>query len=85
MAMKPNGKSIVSSDYDEKVVFFRDLLLGHHEAQLRFQLIRFWEAWNPLKKTLIGMEMLLIDERETIIQGFISPERIEKYLPDMKR
>ncbi|KAF3520044.1 hypothetical protein DY000_02062994 [Brassica cretica] len=63
MAMKPNGKSIVSSDYDEKVVFFRDLSLGHNEAQLRFQLIRFWEAWNPLKKTLIGMEMLLIDER----------------------
>ena len=63
MAMKPNGKSIVSSDYDEKVMFFKDLLLGHHEAQLRFRLIHFWEAWNPLKKTLIGMEMLLIDEQ----------------------
>ncbi|KAF3552854.1 hypothetical protein F2Q69_00013673 [Brassica cretica] len=85
MAMKPNGKSIVSSDYDEKVMFFEDLLLGHHEAQLRFRLIHFWEAWNPLKKTLIGMEMLLIDEHGTVIQGFISPGRIEKYLPDMKR
>ncbi|CAF2157883.1 unnamed protein product [Brassica napus] len=62
MAMKPHGKSIVS-DYDEKVVFFKDLSLGHHEAQLRFRLIHFWEAWNPLKKTLIGMEMLLIDEK----------------------
>ncbi|CAN7012135.1 unnamed protein product [Brassica oleracea var. botrytis] len=85
MAMKPNGKSIVSSDYDEKVMFFKDLLLGHHEAQLRFRLIHFWETWNPLKKTLIGMEMLLIDEQGTVIQGFISPGRIEKYLPDMKR
>ncbi|CAN6885961.1 unnamed protein product [Brassica oleracea] len=77
MAMKPNGKSIVSSDYDEK------------------------EAWNPLKKTLIGLEMLLIDEQTffnylflfclcfssqgIVIQRFISPGRIEKYLPEMKR
>ncbi|KAF3561746.1 hypothetical protein DY000_02013508 [Brassica cretica] len=85
MAMKPHGKSIVSSDNDEKVVFFRDLSLGPHEAQLRFWLIHFWEAWNPLKKTLIGMEMLLIDEQGTIIQGFISPGCIEKYMPEMKR
>uniref|UniRef100_A0A0D3CI79 Replication factor A C-terminal domain-containing protein n=1 Tax=Brassica oleracea var. oleracea TaxID=109376 RepID=A0A0D3CI79_BRAOL len=85
MAMKPHGKSIVSSDYDEKVVFFNDLSLGHHEAQLQFRLIHFWEAWNPQKKTLIGMEMLLIDEKGTVIQGFVSPGRIEKYLPDMMR
>uniref|UniRef100_A0A0D3CIX6 DUF223 domain-containing protein n=1 Tax=Brassica oleracea var. oleracea TaxID=109376 RepID=A0A0D3CIX6_BRAOL len=87
MAMKPHGKSIVSSDNDEKVVFFKDLSLGPHEAQLRFRLIHFWEAWNPLKKMLIGMEMLLIDEHVigTVSQGFISPGRIEKYLPEMKR
>ncbi|KAF2537936.1 hypothetical protein F2Q68_00020141 [Brassica cretica] len=35
MAMKPHGKSIVSSDNDEKVIFFKDLSLGPHEAQLR--------------------------------------------------
>ncbi|KAG2271297.1 hypothetical protein Bca52824_065852 [Brassica carinata] len=29
------------------------------------------------------MEMLLIDEKGTVIQGFVSPRRIEKYLPDM--
>ncbi|KAG2252622.1 hypothetical protein Bca52824_082758 [Brassica carinata] len=29
--------------------------------------------------------MLLIDEQGTVIQGFISPGRIEKYLPEMKR
>ncbi|KAH0883423.1 hypothetical protein HID58_059519 [Brassica napus] len=85
MATKPNGKSHVSSDYDEKVMFFRDVSLGPHETQLRFCLIHYWEAWNPLKKTLIGLEMFLIDEQGTVIQGFISPGRIEKYLPKMKR
>ncbi|KAL0788748.1 hypothetical protein Bca101_004994 [Brassica carinata] len=85
MAMKPNGKSIASSDYDEKVMFFKDVSLGHHEAQLRFRLIHFWEAWNRVKKMLIGLEMLLIDEQVAVIQGFISPGRIEKYLPHMKR
>ncbi|KAF2571942.1 hypothetical protein F2Q70_00002104 [Brassica cretica] len=42
MAMKPHGKSIVSSDNDEKVIFFKDLSLGPHEAQLRFRLIHFY-------------------------------------------
>ncbi|KAG2294606.1 hypothetical protein Bca52824_041275 [Brassica carinata] len=40
---------------------------------------------NPVKKTLIGLEMLLIDEQGTVIQGFIPPGLIKKYLPDMKR
>ncbi|CAN7087728.1 unnamed protein product [Brassica oleracea var. botrytis] len=85
MATKPNGKSPVSSASDEKVMFFRDVSLGSHETQLRFRLIHFWEAWNPIKKTLIGLEMLLIDEQGTVIQGFISPSRIEKYLGKMER
>ncbi|CAG7910180.1 unnamed protein product [Brassica rapa] len=85
MATKPNGKSPVSSASDEKVMFFRDVSLGPHETQLRFRLIHFWEAWNPIKKTLIGLEMLLIDEQGTVIQGFISPSRIEKYLGKMER
>ncbi|CDY09930.1 BnaC08g45210D [Brassica napus] len=62
MAMKRNGKSTVSSDSDEKVMFFKDVSLGPHATQLRFRLIHFWEARNPIKKTLIGLEMLLIDE-----------------------
>nr|VDD54153.1 unnamed protein product [Brassica oleracea] len=88
--MKPNGKSPMNSDYDEKVMFFRDVTPGPHETQLRFRLIHFWEAWNPLKKTLIGLEMLLIDEQvvdftdRSVIQGFISPGRIDRYLPKMK-
>uniref|UniRef100_A0A0D3AQK0 Replication factor A C-terminal domain-containing protein n=1 Tax=Brassica oleracea var. oleracea TaxID=109376 RepID=A0A0D3AQK0_BRAOL len=85
MAMKRNGKSHVSSDSDEKFMSFKDISLGPHEAQLRFRLIHFWEARNPVKKTLIGLEMLLIDEQGTVIQGFIPPGRINKYLPEMKR
>ncbi|KAL0804792.1 hypothetical protein Bca101_097282 [Brassica carinata] len=65
-------------------MFFRDVSPGPHETQLRFRLIHFGEAWNPVKKTLIGLEMLLIDEQGTVIQGFISPGRIEKYLPKIK-
>ncbi|WZZ72990.1 hypothetical protein YC2023_084360 [Brassica napus] len=95
--MKPNGKSPITSDYDAKVMFFRDVSPGPHETQLRFRLIHFWEAWNPLKKTLIGLEMLLIDEHvldftkhiyldslALLSKGFISPGRIERYLPKMK-
>ncbi|KAH0863269.1 LOW QUALITY PROTEIN: hypothetical protein HID58_080480 [Brassica napus] len=43
-----------------------------------------YTAWNPLKKTLIGLEMLLIDEQGSVIQGFIPPSRIERHLPKMK-
>ncbi|KAG5402792.1 hypothetical protein IGI04_008911 [Brassica rapa subsp. trilocularis] len=85
MAMKRNGKSIVSSDFDDTDMFFKDVSLGHHKSQLRFRLLHFWEAWNPIKKTLIGLEMLLIDEQGTVIQGFISPGRIQTYLKEMKR
>ncbi|CAG7909115.1 unnamed protein product, partial [Brassica rapa] len=85
MAMKRNGKSPASSASDEKVMFFKDVSLGPHETQLRFRLIHFWEARNPVKKTLIGLEMLLIDEQGSVIQGFIPPGRIKKYLPDMKQ
>ncbi|CAN6859883.1 unnamed protein product [Brassica oleracea] len=85
MAMKRNGKSHVSSDSDEKVMFFKDVSLGPHETQLRFRLIHLWEARNPVKKTLIGLEMLLIDEQGTVIQGFIPPGHIKKYLPEMKQ
>ncbi|KAL0827782.1 hypothetical protein Bca101_051460 [Brassica carinata] len=65
-------------------MLFHDVTPGPHETQLRFRLIHFWEAWNPLKKTLIGLEMLLIDEQGSVIQGFIPPSRIERHLPKMK-
>ncbi|KAL0669455.1 hypothetical protein Bca4012_032159 [Brassica carinata] len=63
MAMKQNGKAPVSSDSEERVMLFKDVSLGLHAAQLRFRLIHFWEARNLIKKTLIGLEMLLIDEQ----------------------
>ncbi|KAF2567763.1 hypothetical protein F2Q68_00026681 [Brassica cretica] len=85
MAMKQNGKALVSSDSEERVMLFKDVSLGPHAAQLRFRLIHFWEARNPIKKTLIGLEMLLIDEQGTVIQGFIPPGRIKKYWPEMKQ
>ncbi|KAG2264380.1 hypothetical protein Bca52824_071459 [Brassica carinata] len=84
MATKANGKSPVSSASEEKMMLFKDISLGPHETQLRFRLIHFWEAWNPIKKTIIGLEMILIDEQGTVIQGFISPGRIDKYLSEMK-
>nr|VDC96592.1 unnamed protein product [Brassica rapa] len=36
------------------------------------------------KDVLIGLEMLLIDQEETVIQGFIPAGRIETYLPHME-
>ena len=66
IVMKPNGKSPVSSALSsargDQVMLFRDVSLGPHEADLRFRLIHFWEARNSNSKTLIGQEMLLIDE-----------------------
>ncbi|CAN7032813.1 unnamed protein product [Brassica rapa subsp. trilocularis] len=35
-------------------------------------------------KTLIGLEMLLIDKQRSVIQGFIPPSRSERHLPKMK-
>ena len=62
-AVKAKGKAYVSSDDNRKVMFFNEVSLGPQEADLRFRLIHFWEARNPLKKTLIALEMLLIDEQ----------------------
>ncbi|CDY26983.1 BnaC09g36000D [Brassica napus] len=36
------------------------------------------------KDVIFGLEMLLIDQEETVIQGFIPAGRIETYLPHMK-
>ncbi|KAL0652081.1 hypothetical protein Bca4012_094772 [Brassica carinata] len=97
VSKKRNGKGILSSDVPTKqiagtgapsakgdeVVFFKDVKLGPHQGELRFRLIHFWEARNALTKVLFGLEMLLIDEEGTAIQGFIPPERIDTYLPHM--
>ncbi|CAF1711711.1 unnamed protein product [Brassica napus] len=78
---KLNGKAVVSAS--DEILFFKDVKFGPQEGELRFRLIHFWEARNTLTKVLFGLEMLLIDEHGTVIQGFISPNRIETYLPHM--
>ncbi|CAH8357875.1 unnamed protein product [Eruca vesicaria subsp. sativa] len=60
-------------------MFFRDVTLGPHEASLRFRLIHLWEAINPKSKTLIGQEMILIDEEGTVIKGFVPAGRVGTY------
>ncbi|KAL0804808.1 hypothetical protein Bca101_097298 [Brassica carinata] len=77
------GKAVVSANVVE-VMFFKDVKFGPHEGEVRFRLIHFWEARNVLKKILLGLEMLLIDEEGTVIQGFIPSARIDTYLPHMK-
>ncbi|KAG5384085.1 hypothetical protein IGI04_035555 [Brassica rapa subsp. trilocularis] len=77
------GKAIVSANVVE-VMFFKDVKFGPHEGEVRFRLIHFWEARNVLKKILLRLEMLLIDEEGTVIQGFIPSARIDTYLPHMK-
>ncbi|CAF2003103.1 unnamed protein product [Brassica napus] len=84
MAMKRNGKSPASSEVAESVMFFRDVSLGPHETRLRFRLIHFGRL-EPGEEDPYWSEMLLIDEQGTVIQGFIPPGRIKKYLPEMKR
>ena len=63
IATKPHGKAAVVSGNDVEVMGFDEVTFGPHEAELRFRLIHFWEARNPNTKTLIGEEMLLIDEQ----------------------
>uniref|UniRef100_A0A0D3DX83 Uncharacterized protein n=2 Tax=Brassica oleracea var. oleracea TaxID=109376 RepID=A0A0D3DX83_BRAOL len=83
--VKANGKMHVSSDDNRELMLFNEVSLGPQETDLRFRLIHFWEARNPLKKTLIGLEMLLIDEQGTVIQGFVPPGRIKKFMPHMRQ
>nr|VDD21807.1 unnamed protein product [Brassica oleracea] len=84
---KRNGKAVVCSDVpsdkNDGVVFFKNVTFGPQADELRFRLIHFWETRNALSKILIGLEMLLIDEEGTVIQGFIPPSRIGTYLRHM--
>ncbi|KAF3544613.1 hypothetical protein DY000_02008942 [Brassica cretica] len=74
--VKPNVATALSSAHANQVMFFRDVSFGPCEVELRFRLIHFWEARNPLTKTLIGQEMLLINEEGTAIQGFVPSGRV---------
>lgn len=59
------GQSGVHSAKPTPVLSFADVKFGPQEAELKFRLIHLWEARNPHSKTLIGLEMLLIDEQGT--------------------
>ncbi|KAF2616694.1 hypothetical protein F2Q68_00042632 [Brassica cretica] len=63
---KHRGRSVISSAKVDDVLFFKDVKLGPQEGELRFRLIHYWEARNAFSKTLIGLEMLLIDEQGTV-------------------
>uniref|UniRef100_A0A0D3CKI1 Uncharacterized protein n=1 Tax=Brassica oleracea var. oleracea TaxID=109376 RepID=A0A0D3CKI1_BRAOL len=79
VSSRDKGKAIVG-----KAITFRDVTFGPYDGKIRFRLIHFWEAWNVQTKVLIGLEMILIDEEENVIQGFIPNGRIENYLRHMK-
>ncbi|XP_048626324.1 replication protein A 70 kDa DNA-binding subunit E-like [Brassica napus] len=83
VSSRAKGKAIVSAKAVE-VMSFKDVKFGAHGCELRFRLIHLWEARNVVTKTLIGLEMFLIDQEETVIQGFIPAGRIDTYLPHMK-
>ncbi|KAL0863917.1 hypothetical protein Bca101_043035 [Brassica carinata] len=74
--VNPNAAAALSDAHGDQVMLLRDVSLGPREAELMFRLIHFWEARNPITKTLIGQEMLLIDEEGTVIQGFVPAGRV---------
>ncbi|KAF8068495.1 hypothetical protein N665_1148s0012 [Sinapis alba] len=83
--MNSTGKSNLSTGKSPVAVFFKDISGGPSQAELRFRLIHFWEARNIAKcGAFIGLELLLIDEQETVMQGFISSSRAPTYLPHLK-
>uniref|UniRef100_A0A0D3BKF6 Replication factor A C-terminal domain-containing protein n=2 Tax=Brassica oleracea var. oleracea TaxID=109376 RepID=A0A0D3BKF6_BRAOL len=77
---QPTGKNAVSSAKVHKVMPAVSSAVPIQPSGF----VSFWEARNVLTKTLIGLEMLLIDEQGTVIQSFIPSARIDTYLPHMK-
>ncbi|KAG5384743.1 hypothetical protein IGI04_036213 [Brassica rapa subsp. trilocularis] len=55
--VKPNVATALSSAHADQVMLFRDVSFGPREAELRFRLIHFWEARNPLTN---GHELSII-------------------------
>ncbi|CDY22117.1 BnaA09g01460D [Brassica napus] len=82
--MKSAVKSQLTTGKAPLAMYFNDISPGLSESQLRFRVIHFWEAKNIANRTLIGIELLLIDEQGTVMQGFISSSRAPTYLPHLK-
>ncbi|KAL1219948.1 hypothetical protein V5N11_021726 [Cardamine amara subsp. amara] len=54
-------------------VVFDDLKKGFANKEVVVRVIHFWEARNPRKGGLLmGLELLLIDKKSTVIQAFIT-------------
>uniref|UniRef100_M4FEV4 Replication factor A C-terminal domain-containing protein n=1 Tax=Brassica campestris TaxID=3711 RepID=M4FEV4_BRACM len=73
--MEPTGQPGISGDTSSKkrngkAVFCSDVSSDKNDGVVK----------NAFTKILIGLEMLLIDEEGTVIQGFIPPSRIDTYL-----
>ncbi|KAL0798558.1 hypothetical protein Bca101_053733 [Brassica carinata] len=62
---KPNGKTVVSPSNPVNPNAAAVLSDAHGD-----------QARNPITRTLIGQEMLLIDEEGTVIQGFVPAGRV---------
>lgn len=77
------GKAVVTANGGE-VTTFRHAKFGPHEREVRFRLIHYWESRTIKTKLLLGLEMLLIDEEGTVIQGFIPAGKMDTYLPHLK-
>ncbi|CAN6821579.1 unnamed protein product [Brassica oleracea] len=75
--MKPIGQSGVSGDSSSKKRNGKAVLCSDDPSDKNAL------QENNTSKILIGLEMLLIDEEGTVIQGFIPPLKIDTYLRHM--
>ncbi|KAF8101846.1 hypothetical protein N665_0201s0159 [Sinapis alba] len=83
--MESAAKSSLTTGKAPLAMFFNDISPGRSESLLRFRLIHFWEAKNIAKGGFfLGLELLLIDEQGTVMQGFISASRAETYRGHLK-
>ncbi|KAF8112024.1 hypothetical protein N665_0069s0050 [Sinapis alba] len=78
--MESVAKTSLRSGKAPVAVFFNDITPGRSESLLRFRLIHFWEAKNLAKGgAFLGLELLLIDQQGTVMQGFITSTRAHTY------
>nr|VDD30468.1 unnamed protein product [Brassica oleracea] len=76
-AMKPIGQSGVSGDSSSKKRNGKAVVCSDVSSDKNDGVV------NAFSKILIGLDMLLMDEEGTVIQGFIPPSRINTYLRHM--
>ncbi|CAH2065697.1 unnamed protein product, partial [Thlaspi arvense] len=64
---------------------FDDLQKDFNRKNVLARIIHYWEARNAKKGGLLmGFELLLIDEKENVIQAFIPANRVGYYQPNLK-